>query len=163
MSYRLTPELRARLKEPFGKLLPEPDWDGEFIAVGDECAFLAAKAGKEPMVTVYDFRIKRKEISEEKREAIEKMPGKTITVDNPAGEITGEAEMAIRLALESKPSKVCVNGEEDLLVLPCIVHAPEGTVVYYGQPDDGAVKVEVTAKKKEEAREIMLSMKEVEQ
>ena len=163
MSYTLTPELREELKEPFGEILGEPDWSGTFITVGDECSFLALKAGKEPLLAVYDFLIKREAVSEEKKDALEKMPGKKIIVDNPPGGITDEAEMAIKLGLEASPSKIEVHGEEDLLVLPCIVHAPEGTVVYYGQPDEGVVKVLATKEKKEHASKIMLSMKEVEQ
>lgn len=162
MNYELTPELREELKKPFGEVLQEPDWDNGFITVGDECTFLAAKAGKEPMLAVYDFRIKREDVSDEKKDTIEKMPGKTLVVDNPAGSITGEAELAIRLGLEAGPAKVQVNGEEDLLVIPCIMHAPEGAVVYYGQPDVGVVKVVATPEKKEKAKQIMLSMKEVE-
>ena len=153
--------MRDELKEPLGELLGEPDWDGKFITVGDECSFLAAKAGKEPLVAVYDHLIKRKNICDEKIAAIEGMPGKKIMAENPAGTITEEAELAIRLALESAPSKVQINGEEDLLVLPCLIHAPEGTIIYYGQPNEGVVKVIVSTETKEKAKKILLSMEEV--
>jgi len=41
-----------------------------------------------------------------------------------------------------------IDGEEDLLVLPVVQYAPIGSVVYYGQPGEGLVKVVVTKEKK---------------
>ncbi len=161
MNYKLTKGLREELKKPFGELLQKPDWEEEFVTVGDQCSFLATQSGKQPLLMVYDNLIKRQETCDEKKEAIEKMPGKKIVVDNPAGIITNEALMAIRLSFESKPTKIEVCGEEDLLVLPCIQYAPNGTIVYYGQPDKGVVKVIVNNDSKEKAKKIMLSMKEV--
>ncbi len=35
-------------------------------------------------------------------------------------------------------------GEEDLLVLPVCIHAPENAVVLYGQPNRGLVIVRIT-------------------
>ena len=158
MNYRLTLELREQLKKPLGQLLAKPDWQGQFITVGDQCSYLAAKAGKQPMLAVYDNLIQRKETADEKACAIESLPGKTLAVKNPAGTITAEAVEAIRLGIESPPAKVRVDGEEDLLVLPCIVHAPEGTAVYYGQPNVGIVKIMVTKESKKKARETLSSM-----
>ena len=163
MSFKLTEELRKELKEPLGELMAYPDWAGKFIAVGDECSSLAAKDNMEPILLVYDNLIRRHETSDEKKEAIGKMPGKKIVVDNPAGMITDEAEMAVRLGLEHAPAKIEVNGEEDLLVLPCIMHAEEGTAIYYGQPDRGIVKVIVNPETRKKAENILLSMKEVKQ
>lgn len=163
MSYRLTPELRQKLKEPLGEMLAEPDWEGNFITVGDQSSFLAAKDEQTPLLMVYDNRIKRKEVSEEKKEAIEAMPGKKILVDNPAGGITDEAELAVRIAMEHSPTKVEVNGEEDLLVLPCLLYAEDGINIYYGQPDSGVVKIMVNPETRERAKKILLSMEEVKQ
>lgn len=50
-----------------------------------------------------------------------------------------------------------VDGEEDLLALPAIVHAPIGGVVYYGQPQQGLVEVMVTEEKK---REVLALLKQ---
>ena len=36
-----------------------------------------------------------------------------------------------------------VRGEEDLLALPCMMYAEDGDIVVYGQPNAGAVLVEV--------------------
>ena len=53
---------------------------------------------------------------------------------------------------------VLPESEEDLLVLPCIMHAPEGTAIYYGQPNQGIVKIMVTKEAKKKARETLSSM-----
>jgi len=163
VSFKLTEELREKLKEPLGELHAYPDWNGKFVSVGDECSFLAAKDSVRPLLIVYDNRIRRHDISNEKKEAIEKMPGKKIMVDNPAGTITDEAELAIKLGFEHAPAKIEVKGEEDLLVLPCIMHAEEGTAIYYGQPERGIVKIIVNPESRKKAKEILLSMKEVKQ
>ena len=120
-----------------------------------------ALAGAKPLLMVYDNRIMRKDTCDEKREAIERMPGKKISIDNPAGTLSTEAEMAVRLAFDSPPAKVQVNGEEDLMVLPCLAFAPEGCSVYYGQPKQGVVRVVVTKETRERAKKIMLSMEEI--
>lgn len=38
---------------------------------------------------------------------------------------------------------ILVDGEEDLAVLPCILTAPSGSLVLYGQPGEGLVVCEV--------------------
>jgi hypothetical protein len=42
------------------------------------------------------------------------------------------------------PVRIVVNGEEDLLVIPVCVHAPDNSIVLYGQPNEGLVVVEIT-------------------
>jgi uncharacterized protein (UPF0218 family) len=37
---------------------------------------------------------------------------------------------------------VLVKGEEDLAALVVMMYAPNGTLIVYGQPDEGAVLVE---------------------
>jgi len=49
---------------------------------------------------------------------------------------------------------IVVDGEEDLAVLPCVITAPPGTVVLYGQPGEGVVLCEVD-KFKDIAEEFM--------
>ena len=39
---------------------------------------------------------------------------------------------------------IVVDGEEDLLALPVIVEAPEGSLVFYGQPSTGVVSITVS-------------------
>ena len=56
---------------------------------------------------------------------------------------------------EAVPVRVFVKGEEDLLVLPVLVHAPENSVVLYGQPDEGLVIVPVNQEARDKANKIM--------
>ena len=72
----------------------------------------------------------------------------TLTATNPAGKITKDAVMALKYGLESPPSLVRIDGEEDLLSLALILLQPLGSVVCYGQPDEGMVLVEVNPQSK---------------
>ncbi len=79
---------------------------------------------------------------------------------NPPGTITWESVAAIRRALSgSKPARVLVEGEEDLLVIPAILAAPMGATVYYGQPGEGVVLVHVDERTKASAERILAAMK----
>ncbi|HMK82220.1 MAG TPA: DUF359 domain-containing protein, partial [Candidatus Bathyarchaeia archaeon] len=48
-----------------------------------------------------------------------------------------------------------VDGEEDLLVLVVIAVAPVGSLVVYGQPNEGIVLVNVTLAKKKEVVDLL--------
>ncbi len=66
-------------------------------------------------------------------------------VTNPAGGIDGTAIELIRTELpKGGASRFLVNGEEDLLVLPVVLFAGNGTDVFYGQPNEGMVHVKVS-------------------
>ena len=70
------------------------------------------------------------------------MPSGTIemTCDNPAAEITDQSISKIKEAFSMKtPVRITVKGEEDLLVIPVCIYAPENSVVLYGQPNEGMV------------------------
>ena len=51
--------------------------------------------------------------------------------------------------------RIMVNGEEDLLVLPVCVYAPENSVVMYGQPNQGLVIVKVTPEIRNKAQKLL--------
>jgi len=68
-----------------------------------------------------------------------------LSCKNPPGEITEESTQVIQKAFSCKPPvRIIVNGEEDLLVLPVCIFAPENSVVMYGQPNEGLVIVYIT-------------------
>jgi uncharacterized protein (UPF0218 family) len=68
-----------------------------------------------------------------------------LTVKNPAAEITSESVSLIQKAFTMQsPVRIFVDGEEDLLVLPVCIHAPENAIVMYGQPHEGLVIVKIT-------------------
>ena len=57
--------------------------------------------------------------------------------------------------------KIVVDGEEDLLALVALLHAPLNALVVYGQPYEGIVAVKVTKRKRQEARRIMEAMQPI--
>lgn len=139
------------MKIPLGVLLPESQVDKsnikEFlsensyvISVGDRTTEKMIDFDLIPSLQIIDGQEKR-----EKREPPKLDYATELTVDNPAAEITSESISMIKKAFTLKsPVRLFVNGEEDLLVLPVCVHAPENAVVLYGQPNEGLVIVQIT-------------------
>jgi len=139
------------MKIPLGVLLPESQVDKsnikEFlsensyvISVGDRTTEKMIDFDLIPSLQIIDGQEKR-----EKREPPKLDYATELTVDNPAAEITSESVFMIKKAFTLKsPVRLFVNGEEDLLVLPVCVHAPENAVVLYGQPNEGLVIVQIT-------------------
>ncbi len=136
--------------EKFAGKLENPT---KLISVGDVTTFHLLEAGIVPDICIVDNRTKRKPVSEDVSSRNKDGDYIEVAVDNPAGIITDELINSISEALTSeKPLRIFVRGEEDLATLPVILMAPMGSVVLYGQPDEGVVFVEVTEKKKEEIR-----------
>jgi uncharacterized protein (UPF0218 family) len=167
--YRVTPELRVKLKDPFGMLI-----QGSFaetideiekivtrekppmiVSVGDRVSRNLHERRMNPQLSVIDNKCMRKRI-EPRVFAAEKV----VHVKNPRGTITEGAIAAIKAALESDGHvQIIVDGEEDLLTLIAVLYAPENSLVVYGQPYEGIVVVRVTSEKKAEAMEILKAMK----
>jgi len=51
-----------------------------------------------------------------------------------------------------------VNGEEDLLVIPVCIYAPDNSVVMYGQPNEGLVIVKITPEIRNKTQTLLKSM-----
>ncbi|MGB9135633.1 MAG: GTP-dependent dephospho-CoA kinase family protein [Candidatus Bathyarchaeia archaeon] len=125
------------------------------IAVGDRVSQDLIASQLFPDVLIVDNRVMRKEIP-----PISATADKTINVNNPPGTITDEAWHAIETALKSpQRTKITVDGEEDLLTLVAILTAPQGSIVFYGQPHEGIVAVKATAKTKQKVERMVEDMK----
>lgn len=162
---RLPKNLRDQLKKPLGILLLDSDTTriniskniplGSFIiTVGDATTEKMIKFGFNPSLQIVDSVEKRskRDLPEGKAETI-------LTCTNPAAEITSESISLIQKAFGmAPPVRIIVSGEEDLLVLPVVVHAPGNSVILYGQPNEGLVIVNVTEEVRNRARSIMSSM-----
>lgn len=161
----LPESLRPQLKKPFGLLIRNSDVTksrisdnipkGAFvITVGDATTEKMISFGFNPSLQIVD--------SVEKRIKRDLPAGKTETVltcTNPAAEITDESISVIRKALKmTAPVRIVVHGEEDLLVLPVAVYAPDNSVILYGQPNEGLVLVRLTEEVRNRAKSIMDSM-----
>lgn len=140
------------MKIPLGILLPENQTqkseiqkylseNSYLITVGDRTTEKMINFDLVPSLQIIDGQEKR-----EKREPPKSQFTTELTVDNPAAEITTHSIDVIKKAFTMKsPVRIFVNGEEDLLVLPVCIHAPDNAVVMYGQPHEGLVIVEITA------------------
>jgi uncharacterized protein (UPF0218 family) len=161
--YVLTPSLRRKLKNPLGRFFPSMDVRGEdflalvtgaklVVSVGDRVTeTLQETTGRSPDVFVVDGMERRTA-----REVPRVAHGSTIRAKNPAGGITKAALSAVKQAFAGeKPVMVLIDGEEDLLTIPAVIEAPIGSVVFYGQPLEGVVGVQVDEKSKAKAREIL--------
>jgi GTP-dependent dephospho-CoA kinase len=161
--YILTPKLRKTLKKPLGRLFPAMDVRGEeFLALVAQAPFVVAvgdrvtetvqeTTGRSPDVFVVDGMERRSA-----REVPKIAHASTLTAKNPAGRITRAARIAVKRAFAGeKPAMVLIDGEEDLLTIPAVIDAPLGAVVFYGQPLEGVVAVQVDEKSKARAREIL--------
>lgn len=136
------------LKAPLGILLKDTTRESiskylapgtTLITVGDATTEKILGYGITPLLQIVDGLEKRS------KRAPPKTASKIVHCDNPPAEITKQSVDAIRDALDSgQPTQILVNGEEDLLVLPVCVYAPDGSVVMYGQPNEGLVIVPVT-------------------
>lgn len=161
----LTPKLRAELKKPFGILVKSieklKEQLGEkktpkLIAVGDVTTKSMMQIGLILDICVVDHRVMRKPI----KPVLMKME-QTLYTSNPPGVITKEAWLAIEKGVTSnKKTRIEVEGEEDLLVIPAVLTAPENSIVAYGQPNQGIVLVKVTKQKKLECQKILEAMEE---
>jgi len=165
--YAVTPELRIKLKEPFGELikgsfsqtmakikeLKEKEKPPKIISVGDTVTKNLHDYGVGVDLAVVDNLCMRKKFQPVIYTA------KTVTVKNPPGTITREAIDAIKEALQSQEHiHIVVDGEEDLLTLTAVLYAPENSAVIYGQPYEGIVVVKVTPEKKAKAAEFLKAM-----
>jgi len=138
--------LRGQLSRPYGYLfinvepLAEFLKDKEFVTVGDVVTETAFRLGLRPRMALIDGRTKRVIAKEVKGvEGYE-----VVTLRNEPGLIRVSAVEKMReLIASGKKYLVVVEGEEDLLVIPLVLHLKEGTYVVYGQPNAGVVALEV--------------------
>jgi len=148
---KLPDSLRDQMKIPLGILLPESQTQKDeiqkylsensyIITVGDRTTEKMINFDLIPSLQIIDGQEKReKRVPPKLKNAIE------LTVDNPAAEITPQSISIIKKAFTMQsPVRIFVNGEEDLLVLPVCIHAPDDAVVMYGQPHEGLVIVKIT-------------------
>ena len=160
----LPENLRDTLKKPLGILIKDSDTtkenilknipSGSFvITVGDATTEKLIKYGIMPSLQIVDGLEKRF-----KRDMPSSSVKSNFSCNNPAAQITHESIDAIKKAILDPPARITVTGEEDLLVLPVCVYAPENSIVLYGQPNEGLVIVRINSEIRNKAKTIMNSM-----
>ena len=159
--------LRADLKKPMGTLYKngifnEKQTDfSRIITVGDFVTKSFNDRSFEQKISVVDYLVNRKNKFSSFKELGFKGDEKVIEVSNPAGCLTSSLFKSVSevldLANSAKRLIFKINGEEDLSVLPFLLLAPLGFIIFYGQPGFGIVKVAVTEENKEKAYKIVNS------
>lgn len=172
VKYSLTPELRIKLKRPLGTLIQgsftetmgrlseivKKEKQPIIISVGDTVSRNLVDSQLFPRLAIIDNKCMRRNARTPPLAA-----EKILFVKNPRGTVTEDAIVAIQEALKDNcRTKIVVEGEEDLLALVAITHAPEGSFVLYGQPYEGVVMVKITQDKKAEIRKILKAMEKFE-
>lgn len=174
--YSLPEEMRSELKEPLGELITidptltlikriQEENPPIIVFVGDFCVEDAVKHGLIPDISILDGLNLREPYHE-----ISIHNAKVINVNNPPAKITVEAWTKIaevikqqlqRLEqkLPKEPIVLLITGEEDLLVFPAVLEAPENSFIVYGQPHEGIVLIKVTANAKFKFKKLIERMK----
>ena len=159
---KLPDSLRDQFKTPLGVLLPIGEDNKEniqkhlsknsyVITVGDQTTEKMINFGLTPSLQIIDGFEKR-----QKRNLPKLGNATELKINNPAAEITLESIGLIKKAFTmTSPVRITVFGEEDLLVLPVCIHAPDNSVVLYGQPNEGLVLVEITTEIRNKAQTLL--------
>ena len=160
---KLPENLRDQLKTPLGDLIKEENVNKEnilskigseslVITVGDRTTENMINLGIIPEVQIVDGLEKR----DKRLVPTDDTVNTNLSCKNPPGEITEESTQVIQKAFSSKPPvRIIINGEEDLLVLPVCILAPENSVVMYGQPNEGLVVVHITPEIRAKVQKIL--------
>lgn len=158
----LPKELRENLSKPFGKVIKDFDTylksenleKDRTISIGDVTTQKFIENKIIPKISIIDLVVNRVKKYNDISEFGYKFD-KNIQVINPAGSITKELFGVIIDSFKNKQTLILVAGEEDLAVIPAVLASPLGYEIYYGQPGEGAVKIEVTEEKKMEIKKLI--------
>ena len=160
----LPENIRNQLKTPLGDLIKDVNKENILskissesivITVGDRTTENMIDLGIIPQIQIIDGVEKRNQRNIPVDETIKT----DLTCKNPPGQITEESMQTIQKAFScERPVRVIVKGEEDLLVIPACIFAPENSVVMYGQPNEGLVIVHVTPKIQSKIQKIVSTM-----
>ncbi len=146
----LPDNLRSQLQKPFDRLVPKIGRSKfGIVAVGDIAALSFVEQNIPLKLAVVDLHSQRQKAFSKLTE-LGLQPG--LTAKNPAGMITKNLAEQLFKALNEKQPTLLVEGEEDLAVLPTILFVPLNTVVFYGQHNEGLVKIKVNEAAKTKAR-----------
>jgi len=151
--YVLPDALRSEFKKIFGTLIREPDEEilreltkdrCPVVCIGDVVTYTLLSCGIRMDVAVVDHSTCRGDFVH--KEKIIAMIENKIRICNEPATISDEAFSTIKEVMsmtfpKEKPLLVEVEGEEDLLLMPAVIHAPDSSVLFYGEPDAGMVAV----------------------
>jgi len=131
----------------------------KIVTVGDVVSSTLLEIGVVPDIMIVDFKTKRRPLP----------PSQVVKCDysvvSPAGIIKKEVwPLLTDLYQKGKiPIRVFVDGEEDLLAIPATLLAPNGSIILYGQPDQGVVVIYVNKNTKQRFQDIIKAMEKLNQ
>lgn len=127
----------------------------KIVAVGDVTAGNLNKAGVPLLLEIVDLKTQRKE------DGIFPHVEGSIHVRNPAATLTAELFRHVEESLKKgRKTRIEVDGEEDLAVIPIIFYSDLNTVVVYGVPNKGMACIEIDENTKEYAKDLVKRMEE---
>ena len=151
--YVLAENLRNEYKRLFGTLIREPTKASledavrdrsPVVCVGDMVTYTLLKFDIRTDVAVVDYKTCRGDFAFAK--TIRSMTPNRLKIRNDPATISDEAYEVVKNIMGGSfpldPTLLIeVDGEEDLLLIPAVVHAPGNAVLFYGQPNVGMVAV----------------------
>jgi len=162
----LPEKMREELRKPLGKVFKTTHQVIKsiksikpvmIIAVGDIIVNELVKTGINPDVRIVDFKTRREKFDKEKHKI---HPKKFVKAVNKPGTINLKTAEILREIIQSHSRSgsgrwLIVDGEEDLLTLPAILHTPLVALILYGHWQHGVIGVEVTEKIKAKTLKIL--------
>ncbi|MEM4863011.1 MAG: DUF359 domain-containing protein [Candidatus Nezhaarchaeales archaeon] len=169
-AFKIDEDLRRELSKPWGLVITNDEVKAGkleevlnqmspcmIITVGDVTTNTFLERGIRPRLAIVDMKTLRGPYQAD----LTKKMKVVREVINPPGHIVSTIVESVERAID-EGGIMLVRGEEDLLVIPSIIASPEGAVIAYGQPGVGVVLIRVDKDKREKARELLRSMREVE-
>lgn len=157
---RMPEGARARLALPFGEVFEGKEIPARVkgargvAAVGDVTAGEAVRGGVHPRFIVVDFKTKRGPIAVD--DAVRSYGATVEKVACAPATISAALFNAVaRAAASGGTTRIEVEGEEDLAVMPAILHLEAGATVIYGLPNRGATALKVDEESRRLAREFL--------
>lgn len=166
----ITEQVRTYVKRPFGSLLQNNvvrrdsglarmTQSPYLITVGDITTKTFNNFSLNQDISAIDFKVARQKEFSGIKELGFSGGEKIFRVKNPAGCLTSGLFKTVSKIFKLKKGNqriiLQIGGEEDLCVLPLILIAPLGSMIFYGQPKEGVVKVEVSEETKEVAYDLV--------
>lgn len=144
---------RRFLRRPLGPIVAEANPnDQRLIAVVGDYALSQFLINKwSYRIGVYDGRTQRRPFA---HELIKKITP-TLKITNPAGSISATTFQQLLRLETSHPQHILVDGEEDLVTTALILTLPLKSILYYGQPGKGMVKLEISEELKEKIWQLL--------
>jgi pantetheine-phosphate adenylyltransferase len=164
----LPSHLRTTLKQLIGEIVPEQDLADILktdshrmvISVGDMTTKRLLENGIVPTFAAIDFQIERQRFDWDKI-LYDRLIQDAFVLEKKSGpgyishDVMNVVEDWFGNSHTQSHAVLIIDGEEDLLVLPIVVEAPLGSILYYGQPKQGMVRVEITEEKKQHMRSML--------